>query len=89
MWQKQRERKVQEQHQQAAAGAPPACARLGNALDLPLFTAGDNSLSWLAHVLGWARAFMWGAAFHPFKRTLTRTPHSLAGLRVSEPCASG
>ena len=45
MWQKQRERKVQEQHQQAAAGAPPACARLGNALDLPLFTAGDNSLS--------------------------------------------
>ena len=43
--QNQRERKVQEQHQQAAAGAPPACARLGNALDLPLFTAGDNSLS--------------------------------------------
>ena len=71
-----REREVEEQQQRAAAECTASPReRLGNALDLPLFTAGDNSLSWLAHVLGWARAFMWGAAFHPFKRTLTRTLH--------------
>ena len=55
-----REREVEEQQQRAAAEytASPR-ERLGNALDLPLLTGGDDGVnqSWLAFVLGCARAF--------------------------------
>ena len=61
-WQQQREREVQEQRQRAAAEYTASLrARLGNAPDgcLPLLTPGDDGVnqSWLAFVLGCARAF--------------------------------
>ena len=84
-----REREVEEQQQRAAAEytASPR-ERLGNALDLPLLTGGDDGIteSWLARVLGGGRAFARCSVSPAQALTDTHTP--LAGLRVGQPCAS-
>ena len=60
-WRQQREREVEEQQQRAAAEYTASLReRLGNALDLPLLTGGDDGINqaWLANTLGWVCAFV-------------------------------